>query len=155
MMYIFLSSYCRLWSPIDGEFDDYIVNPKSSGYQVICLLSITNEKSMRSCLLEFNPFVFSSITFVTANITVAVTNKQRAAEASIFLFCAPSIILTAILTRQALEQLNQACTASSCLSCRIFNTVLKAFLLMQKTFTLVLHHPSPSPPFPIQVQPKG
>ncbi|GMH09101.1 hypothetical protein Nepgr_010941 [Nepenthes gracilis] len=23
----------RLWSPIDGEFDDYIVNPKPSGYQ--------------------------------------------------------------------------------------------------------------------------
>lgn len=25
---------CRLWTPIDGEFDDYIVNPKPSGYQV-------------------------------------------------------------------------------------------------------------------------
>lgn len=25
---------CRLWTPIDGEFDDYIVNPKHSGYQV-------------------------------------------------------------------------------------------------------------------------
>ncbi|KAF0921508.1 hypothetical protein E2562_007041 [Oryza meyeriana var. granulata] len=23
----------RLWSPIDGEFDDYIINPKGSGYQ--------------------------------------------------------------------------------------------------------------------------
>ncbi|PKA56564.1 hypothetical protein AXF42_Ash015337 [Apostasia shenzhenica] len=26
----------RLWSPIDGEFDDYIVNPKPSGYQLTC-----------------------------------------------------------------------------------------------------------------------
>jgi (p)ppGpp synthase/HD superfamily hydrolase len=24
----------RLWTPIDGEFDDYIINPKGSGYQV-------------------------------------------------------------------------------------------------------------------------
>lgn len=24
----------RLWAPIDGEFDDYILNPKPSGYQV-------------------------------------------------------------------------------------------------------------------------
>ena len=23
----------KLWTPIDGEFDDYILNPKSSGYQ--------------------------------------------------------------------------------------------------------------------------
>lgn len=28
------SDFCRLWTPIDGEFDDYIVNPKPSGYQV-------------------------------------------------------------------------------------------------------------------------
>ncbi|GJM86529.1 hypothetical protein PR202_ga02397 [Eleusine coracana subsp. coracana] len=26
-------STCRLWTPIDGEFDDYIINPKGSGYQ--------------------------------------------------------------------------------------------------------------------------
>lgn len=28
----------RLWTPIDGEFDDYIVNPKPSGYQVNVIL---------------------------------------------------------------------------------------------------------------------
>jgi hypothetical protein len=33
VLLIFCSS-CRLWTPIDGEFDDYIVNPKGSGYQV-------------------------------------------------------------------------------------------------------------------------
>ncbi|XP_047326659.1 GTP pyrophosphokinase-like [Impatiens glandulifera] len=27
------SSKCRLWIPIDGEFDDYIINPKPSDYQ--------------------------------------------------------------------------------------------------------------------------
>ncbi|XP_004235275.1 uncharacterized protein [Solanum lycopersicum] len=31
--YNLLNIVHRLWSPIDGEFDDYIVNPKSSGYQ--------------------------------------------------------------------------------------------------------------------------
>lgn len=30
----FFGAHCRLWTPIDGEFDDYIVNPKASGYQV-------------------------------------------------------------------------------------------------------------------------
>lgn len=32
---VYSLSLCRLWTPIDGEFDDYIVNPKPSGYQVI------------------------------------------------------------------------------------------------------------------------
>ncbi|XP_057970737.1 uncharacterized protein LOC131159674 isoform X2 [Malania oleifera] len=31
--YNLLNIIHRLWSPIDGEFDDYIVNPKTSGYQ--------------------------------------------------------------------------------------------------------------------------
>lgn len=31
--YNLLSIIHRLWTPIDGEFDDYIVNPKPSGYQ--------------------------------------------------------------------------------------------------------------------------
>ncbi|WCJ27938.1 GTP pyrophosphokinase [Euphorbia peplus] len=31
--YSLLTTVHRLWSPIDGEFDDYIVNPKPSGYQ--------------------------------------------------------------------------------------------------------------------------
>ncbi|KAK4776715.1 hypothetical protein SAY86_005403 [Trapa natans] len=31
--YSFLEIVHRLWTPIDGEFDDYIVNPKPSGYQ--------------------------------------------------------------------------------------------------------------------------
>ncbi|KMT16719.1 hypothetical protein BVRB_3g050030 [Beta vulgaris subsp. vulgaris] len=31
--YSILDVVHRLWSPIDGEFDDYIVNPKRSGYQ--------------------------------------------------------------------------------------------------------------------------
>ncbi|XP_019195045.1 PREDICTED: uncharacterized protein LOC109188865 isoform X1 [Ipomoea nil] len=31
--YNLLNILHRLWSPIDGEFDDYIVNPKPSGYQ--------------------------------------------------------------------------------------------------------------------------
>ncbi|XP_065852576.1 uncharacterized protein [Euphorbia lathyris] len=31
--YSLLNTVHRLWSPIDGEFDDYIVNPKPSGYQ--------------------------------------------------------------------------------------------------------------------------
>lgn len=31
--YSLLNIIHRLWTPIDGEFDDYIVNPKSSGYQ--------------------------------------------------------------------------------------------------------------------------
>ncbi|KAK9724085.1 hypothetical protein RND81_05G047000 [Saponaria officinalis] len=31
--YSILDIVHRLWSPIDGEFDDYIVNPKRSGYQ--------------------------------------------------------------------------------------------------------------------------
>nr|XP_016513112.1 PREDICTED: uncharacterized protein LOC107830146 [Nicotiana tabacum] len=31
--YNLLNIVHRLWSPIDGEFDDYIVNPKPSGYQ--------------------------------------------------------------------------------------------------------------------------
>ncbi|OWM75756.1 hypothetical protein CDL15_Pgr021921 [Punica granatum] len=31
--YSFLDIVHRLWTPIDGEFDDYIVNPKPSGYQ--------------------------------------------------------------------------------------------------------------------------
>ncbi|XP_043695137.1 probable GTP diphosphokinase RSH2, chloroplastic isoform X5 [Telopea speciosissima] len=32
--YSLLNIIHRLWTPIDGEFDDYIVNPKDSGYQV-------------------------------------------------------------------------------------------------------------------------
>ncbi|KAM7467586.1 hypothetical protein LguiB_015148 [Lonicera macranthoides] len=32
--YSLLDIVHRLWTPIDGEFDDYIVNPKPSGYQV-------------------------------------------------------------------------------------------------------------------------
>ncbi|XWS42894.1 hypothetical protein CRYUN_Cryun16bG0053500 [Craigia yunnanensis] len=31
--YSILNIVHRLWTPIDGEFDDYIVNPKPSGYQ--------------------------------------------------------------------------------------------------------------------------
>ncbi|EOY10024.1 Guanosine-3',5'-bis(Diphosphate) 3'-pyrophosphohydrolase isoform 3 [Theobroma cacao] len=31
--YSLLNIVHRLWTPIDGEFDDYIVNPKASGYQ--------------------------------------------------------------------------------------------------------------------------
>ncbi|KAL8248074.1 hypothetical protein R6Q59_009290 [Mikania micrantha] len=31
--YSLLNIIHRLWTPIDGEFDDYIVNPKPSGYQ--------------------------------------------------------------------------------------------------------------------------
>ncbi|XP_010243108.1 PREDICTED: uncharacterized protein LOC104587265 isoform X2 [Nelumbo nucifera] len=31
--YSLLNIVHRLWTPIDGEFDDYIVNPKHSGYQ--------------------------------------------------------------------------------------------------------------------------
>ncbi|MCL7045548.1 hypothetical protein MKW94_014868, partial [Papaver nudicaule] len=31
--YSILNIVHRLWTPIDGEFDDYIVNPKHSGYQ--------------------------------------------------------------------------------------------------------------------------
>lgn len=31
--YSLLDIVHRLWTPVDGEFDDYIVNPKSSGYQ--------------------------------------------------------------------------------------------------------------------------
>ncbi|KAK8937386.1 hypothetical protein KSP39_PZI011795 [Platanthera zijinensis] len=31
--YSLLDIVHRLWTPIDGEFDDYIVNPKPSGYQ--------------------------------------------------------------------------------------------------------------------------
>ncbi|CAM8976534.1 unnamed protein product [Rhodiola kirilowii] len=31
--YSLLDMIHRMWSPIDGEFDDYIVNPKPSGYQ--------------------------------------------------------------------------------------------------------------------------
>ncbi|XP_030463458.1 uncharacterized protein LOC115683159 isoform X1 [Syzygium oleosum] len=31
--YSLLDIVHRLWTPIDGEFDDYIVNPKASGYQ--------------------------------------------------------------------------------------------------------------------------
>ncbi|XP_038905055.1 uncharacterized protein LOC120091209 isoform X1 [Benincasa hispida] len=31
--YSLLNTVHKLWSPIDGEFDDYIVNPKPSGYQ--------------------------------------------------------------------------------------------------------------------------
>ncbi|MBA0752301.1 hypothetical protein Gogos_001146 [Gossypium gossypioides] len=31
--YSLLNIVHRLWTPIDGEFDDYIVNPKPSGYQ--------------------------------------------------------------------------------------------------------------------------
>ncbi|KAK9102846.1 hypothetical protein Sjap_020100 [Stephania japonica] len=31
--YSLLNTVHRLWTPIDGEFDDYIVNPKPSGYQ--------------------------------------------------------------------------------------------------------------------------
>lgn len=34
------TSMCRLWTPIDGEFDDYIINPKPSGYQVIFSLLV-------------------------------------------------------------------------------------------------------------------
>lgn len=34
MVIVFPFNLCRLWTPIDGEFDDYIVNPKPSGYQV-------------------------------------------------------------------------------------------------------------------------
>lgn len=45
-MFLFLSSCCRLWTPIDGEFDDYIVNPKPSGYQVISF-HIIQCKSMK------------------------------------------------------------------------------------------------------------
>jgi len=33
-MCIFYLLLYRLWTPIDGEFDDYIINPKPSGYQV-------------------------------------------------------------------------------------------------------------------------
>ncbi|KAM3243068.1 hypothetical protein ACQJBY_055191 [Aegilops geniculata] len=31
--YSILDIVHRLWTPIDGEFDDYIINPKGSGYQ--------------------------------------------------------------------------------------------------------------------------
>ncbi|KAK3004966.1 hypothetical protein RJ639_018408 [Escallonia herrerae] len=31
--YSLLNTVHRLWTPIDGEFDDYIINPKASGYQ--------------------------------------------------------------------------------------------------------------------------
>ncbi|XP_078439985.1 uncharacterized protein LOC144710170 isoform X2 [Wolffia australiana] len=31
--YSLLNTIHRLWMPVDGEFDDYIVNPKPSGYQ--------------------------------------------------------------------------------------------------------------------------
>ncbi|XP_022141013.1 uncharacterized protein LOC111011522 isoform X2 [Momordica charantia] len=31
--YSLLNTVHKLWTPIDGEFDDYIVNPKPSGYQ--------------------------------------------------------------------------------------------------------------------------
>ncbi|XP_022748476.1 uncharacterized protein LOC111298042 [Durio zibethinus] len=31
--YSLLNIVHRLWTPVDGEFDDYIVNPKASGYQ--------------------------------------------------------------------------------------------------------------------------
>ncbi|CAN0824354.1 Probable GTP diphosphokinase RSH3, chloroplastic [Linum grandiflorum] len=31
--YSLLDTIHRLWTPVDGEFDDYIVNPKPSGYQ--------------------------------------------------------------------------------------------------------------------------
>ncbi|KAK3042772.1 hypothetical protein RJ639_001045, partial [Escallonia herrerae] len=31
--YSLLNTVHRLWTPIDGEFDDYIINPKPSGYQ--------------------------------------------------------------------------------------------------------------------------
>ncbi|KAJ4953259.1 hypothetical protein NE237_030091 [Protea cynaroides] len=31
--YSLLNIVHRLWTPIDGEFDDYVVNPKDSGYQ--------------------------------------------------------------------------------------------------------------------------
>lgn len=37
---IFAFSLCRLWTPIGGEFDDYIVNPKPSGYQVYTFSSV-------------------------------------------------------------------------------------------------------------------
>ncbi|GKV07503.1 hypothetical protein SLEP1_g19269 [Rubroshorea leprosula] len=33
--YSLLNIVHRLWTPIDGQFDDYIVNPKPSGYQSI------------------------------------------------------------------------------------------------------------------------
>ncbi|CAI9280911.1 unnamed protein product [Lactuca saligna] len=35
--YSLLNIIHKLWTPIDGEFDDYIVNPKSGGYQCMYL----------------------------------------------------------------------------------------------------------------------
>ncbi|CAL5364708.1 unnamed protein product [Camellia sinensis] len=38
--YNLLNIVHRLWTPIDGEFDDYIVNPKPSGYQYKVLTTL-------------------------------------------------------------------------------------------------------------------
>ncbi|CAN1791775.1 GTP pyrophosphokinase [Linum perenne] len=57
--YSLLNTVHRLWTPVDGEFDDYIVNPKPSGYQVgIYLFTLR--------YLEFRPFVYNMQSLHTA-----------------------------------------------------------------------------------------
>ncbi|KAL0321671.1 UNVERIFIED_CONTAM: putative GTP diphosphokinase RSH2, chloroplastic [Sesamum calycinum] len=51
--YNLLNIIHRFWTPIDGEFDDYIVNPKPSGYQVKISIFIPSHCSTRSRQLPF------------------------------------------------------------------------------------------------------
>lgn len=56
---------CRLWTPIDGEFDDYIVNPKPSGYQVK-ILSLF----LHSCIVFLIKFFEQNIILICLPILI-------------------------------------------------------------------------------------
>lgn len=76
-MFLFLASCCRLWTPIDGEFDDYIVNPKPSGYQVISFHIIQLEsRKYFHCDWSICPYSFHSsccITIVVIAVAAIIT----------------------------------------------------------------------------------
>ncbi|KAL7590543.1 hypothetical protein Lser_V15G36827 [Lactuca serriola] len=70
-------SKCTLWTPIDGEFDDYIVNPKSSGYQSFnSVEKLIAKKNAKGAAVQGSGWVWLAVDIELKRLVVETTSNQ-------------------------------------------------------------------------------
>ncbi|KAL7599265.1 hypothetical protein Lser_V15G24251 [Lactuca serriola] len=66
-----------LWTPIDGEFDDYIVNPKSSGYQSFSSVEkLIAKKNAKGAAVQGSGWVWLAVDIELKRLVVETTSNQ-------------------------------------------------------------------------------
>ncbi|KAL7604224.1 hypothetical protein Lser_V15G20501 [Lactuca serriola] len=67
----------ELWTPIDGEFDDYIVNPKSSGYQSFSSVEkLIAKKNAKGVAVQGSGWVWIAVDIELKRLVVETTSNQ-------------------------------------------------------------------------------